>query len=279
MNFKKVLEVISINLGLTYILFILWLRVIHKRLPVELDGNFDSITYGIYLMLFILSLIMFVYYLRKILGIKSKYKLLRIFLEYQSILKLVTFIKDYILNAPYNLYIYIYNKYDILNIIEQIGRFIWNYNLFKYTKIIYIVICFLRFIIVFCFFFDVIIFNKFNFFYKSLILLFVILIIKAIIFVLKDISKDNRTYISENYISVETTETKDSFYLEFQPHFVGEKTENVLQGHYIIWVCYTANCMFADNFYEYTEKYDKYINIIYYGIFTLGWGYIIYKSC
>jgi hypothetical protein len=122
---------------------------------------------------------------------------------------------------------------------------------------------------------DAIVFHKFNYFYKSLFLLLIILICNAFIFILKDISTYNRTYISQNYILVEANEEKNAFYLEFQPQFTGEKTDEMLQNHYTIWVRYTVNCMFADRFYYYYSLYNKYTNLIYYGIYVFGWSYIL----
>jgi hypothetical protein len=53
---------------------------------------------------------MFIYYLRQILNIQRKHKTLRRILEKPSIQKVAKFVTEYILNAPFNFYIWVCNK-------------------------------------------------------------------------------------------------------------------------------------------------------------------------
>lgn len=274
----KILQISSILLGFIYIVFIFWLRLIRERPPRELDGNYSIYTYYLYIFLFALSLFMVIFYLRKIFNIQAKYKIIRRVLEIHVISNIINFLIEYIFNAPYNLYIYIYNKYDVLFIIEKIGRFFWDKDLYKQTIYLYISLCFCKVIVISCFIVDVFVFDKFAYFYKSLLLLLVTLVINSILFILKDISEYNRDIISTEYISIENNENNTAFYLDFQPNFKGEKTEKNLQGQFNAWLCYTTNCMFVDNFEGYKNTYEKYIKLIYYIIFVIGWFYILYHS-
>ena len=275
MDTKKYYNIFSILLGFIYILFILWLRLIRERLPKDIYQDFNSYIFYIYLLFLILSICMFIYYLRKILNIQSKYKLLSKILEIPFIFNITAFFTEYILNAPYNCYLWIYNKINLLPIVEKLGAHIWNRDPYKDPQNIVIFLCILKLIISLCFITDIVLFHKFNYFYKSLILLFVILLCNCFIFILKDISQYNKTYISENYITIENHPDKVAFIADFQPHFKGERGDDRLYVHYRVWICYLANCMFTDKFYEYYHKYNNYTSVIYYGIFSLGWGYIL----
>lgn len=42
------------------------------------------------------------------------------------------------------------------------------------------------------------------------------------------------------------------------------------------WVAYLANCMFTDKLEELDSIYKKYVDIVCYGLYALGWGFILY---
>lgn len=275
----SILNLSSILLGFVYVMFILWNRLIRERLPRDLCGIYDTYVWIIFCALFLYSLILFLYYCKQILQIKSQYIFLSKLLDIKVIKHIVDFILIYIIKAPYNSYIWIYNNINLLPIIEKIGLYVWDRDPYKDPIKIYIFCCILRFTIIVSFCIDILIFNKFHYFYKSLILLLIYLMCNCIIFILNDISKDNKNFITNNYISVKSDIQTNVFDVNFLPTYDGDRSDQMLLNHYNVWFCYLANCMFVDKYYEYTEKYNKYVNVIYYGIYAMGWGYIIYKSC
>lgn len=273
-----IFNLISILLGFIYIFFILWNRLIREHILRDLTGTCDIYTYIIYCILFLSSIILFLYYIKKIFNIQTKYRILSKILEINIIQKIVDFVLEYILKAPYNSYLWVYNTINLLPLVEKIGVYFWNRDPYKDPYKIYILCCICRLIILLCFFIDVFISHKFNYFYKSLILLLFYLICNSIIFILKDISFYNRKYITDNYITVQSDLGTNAFNVDFVSTYDGDRSDQMLHNHYTVWLCYLANCMFADAYYEYVDKYNKYINVIYYGIFTLGWAYIVFQS-
>lgn len=272
-----ILNLISIILGFIYVIFLFWNRLIRERLPYQLCGNYNNDILAIFCALFLSSVILFIYYLRQILQKQSKYTIISKILKITYVQNIVNFFIKYILKAPYNSYIWIYNKINLLPAVEKLGAHVWNRDPHKDPYKIFILCCSCRFIVVLCFLIDVFIFHKFNYFYKSLILLLIYLICNTIIFVLKDISFDNRKHITDNYITVENDLTTFSFIVDFKFSYDGDRSDQMLNNHFNVWVCYLANCMFADKYYEYVDKYNTFINVLYYGIFTIGWGYIVFQ--
>ena len=84
--------------------------------------------------------------------------------------------------------------------------------------------------------------------------------------------KKNRVYIREKYIKIVHNETKDGIIIDAVDGADLTEEEGLAWGN--MWYFYTANAMFVDKINEYKNKYDKYINFVFYSVYACGWGYI-----
>lgn len=276
LNTEKILKTISILFAIIYILFLFWNRLFRSRLPKTLDGIYTTYQVTVFILLLLLSIFMIIYTLKSLLH-KQKKGIIKLYIE--KILNSTSgyFFITYVLNAPKILYEWLYQYITIRSFIEKFGVKIWNMDPYKYCKHLIFIIYFIRIFVCIIFIIDIIYFNKFDYFYKSLLLLLVILTLRCCIFILKDLSAKNKLYIEKEFLIIEVNENKDGFYAEPKEQYKEIFNDNQINKLTTTWIAYLANCMFADKFYEYDDHYKKYIDLICYSIYTIGWGYILYR--
>ena len=271
--FKACGHVFSILLGFAFVLLILWNRLLRERFPYILDGNYTFIQLVLTIDLFIIFIFLSLYYLRKVLNIKIKENgLISQLLKIPLVETFVDFWYKYILNAPLNAYEFLYRYIRVADFVERLGARIYHIDPYKYPFHTYCFITSFRLVISLVFIRDVFYLHRLDLFYTVLNLLIIPLIINFFIFMIGHCSKQNRVYIEKNYINIESNETKDGFIVD--PLAGVDLTEEKCLVWGNTWLFYTANAMFVDKIDEYKNKYDKYINFVFYSVYACGWGYI-----
>ena len=266
----------SILGGFAFVLFILWNRLLRERIPRILDNNYTQFQLIIMCCVAVISLIMMCYYLRKILNIQIKENSIIIKIFNMPCLQIITnFFYQYILNAPLNTYEFLYKYVRIVNIVQFIGAKIWNMDPYKYPMHVFCFLMSLRIIVVLVFIFDVLYFRELDLFYKTLLILFVPLVINSILFIIKNTSKKNRDYIVLTHVKITSNQEKNGFVAE--PVNNVSLTEEEIYAWYNTWICHTANCMFVDKIQEIQDYYGKFVMFIYYTIYTIGWCSVLIR--
>lgn len=95
------------------------------------------------------------------------------------------------------------------------------------------------------------------------------------LYIIKDLSSKNKEYMENEYLIIEVNEENSGFYSDLREKYQGTLQENQIEGLKVMWVAYLANCMFVDKIYEYDDFYKKYIDLLCYSIYAIGWGYIL----
>lgn len=271
-DISKLLTNLSALFGFLYICLILWSRLILQRLPKDLDGNYTSIQFISFCFLFFISFLILCINLKKLLNIKFSTNSI-----YNKILSSSFYVNivKYILEAPKNLYHWLLQYIVIRDPIENLGIKIWNMDPYKYNKTIIFAMYFLRIFVSIVFIIDIFYFNKLEYLYKILIIILIPITFQGFLYIIKDFSKWNKEYIEEEFLIIEPNENRDGFYAEPKEtykHFNDNQILSLSES----WTAYLANCMFVDKCYEIQDIYNKYISIIIYSIYSIGWGYIIF---
>lgn len=275
LNLEHILKLMSITLATIYIIFIFWNRLFRLRLPRILDGNYTDIQLIAFTLIFFSCLFILIHSLHKLFS-KKQTSIFKYYINYILETRISKFIIKYIINAPKHLYDLLYEYITIRPFIEKIGVKVWNMDPYDYCKPILFTIYSIRIFVCIIFIIDIIYFQKFNYFYKSLILLLIPIIFKTSIYIIQDMSKKNKAYIEKEFLIIEVNETRDGFYADPHEKHKDNMSDNQLNILSISWVAYLANCMFTDKIDELDNIYKKYVDIICYGIYTIGWGYILY---
>ena len=276
-NVIKFLEIFSIIFGIFISLLLLWNRLLRERLPKILDGNYEPNLKVIFLLLFFSSLLSFIIALKKILNIsvEPKNKYIINLLEMKFVQKSFHYIYEYILKAPEHAGIWFFNSINIINYIRDFGSFIYEQDPRKYTKILVRSMYIIRIVVSLVFIIDVLVFNKFDYFYKVAILLLLPMLFKVFLFVIKDGSEFNRKYYLENYIVVVSNFETMTFDIDFHPSYKGEKSEWFFYQYSNNWLYFVSNCAFVDHIKDYEEKTKYYVVIFCSTMYLIGWLYIM----
>lgn len=212
-TFENILKFISINIAVIYILFLFWNRVFRIRLPKNLDNNYSEIHVIIFTFLFLSCIFFLCFSIHKVISkmyLKKKGKL-SYYLSYIMETKISKFLIEYLINAPKHLYELFYQYITFRPLIEKFGIIVWNMDPYYYCKAILFIVYSLRIFVCIIFIIDIMYFKSFNYFYKSLIILLIPLIIKTSLYIIQDMSKKNKAYIEEEFLIIEVNETKDGY--------------------------------------------------------------------
>jgi hypothetical protein len=314
----KITNLIYIIFGLIIITFLIYNRVLLKRLPRDI---FPEITFNItifYVLFFIISftfLILNSYYLLHKLIFKRELrpnKYLIKFIAYKwnplnlisrSLVSLDTFIKN---QTPRYNELFSYADYYTL----KLGQLLCKYK--KYTVLSFVSIkVFSEIILCILFLTDIIIFKQFKYFYNNLWLLLIPMLIAYIIYTINKFLKVNldsietvleirvvpseeipEVIIPDDYKSISIdqwrilskSEFKDKliYYNTLKKDFAKELSDDqysAILKNVVTFVAISAEIFkFLDEYKDLCGKYEDNINIVKYSIYTLGWGYILF-SC
>ncbi len=238
---------------------LIYLRLIKERLPSDII--FDKNIFYLFLGLFAIIVHIF--------AIISLFKPI----ELTKFNLLINIIK-----WSYNSLYYIYNmlsaKYNIFGyILVKSSKTLVKYKHLKLYKYIYIFGYMMpRGVVALCFFLDVIIFNRFEMFYKGLFLLLLSICIKIFFELLRDYVELNLATLS-NYINVAVINKTITITLKSHDHHFWEI--NQYKSHYMLLM--DLFMMLTDlNVFFTTIQHKLFfssINVI----FIITWGYVLIK--
>lgn len=266
---------LSILLGLFYCIFILWNRLIRTRHPIELFTEYTILRICIYTSLCILSIILVFFYLKKLLNVQPK-GFLKQLLEKSWVTSLNNLIIEYVLDAPKNLYEWLYERIKIRPIIESFTLLIHQnaLNNSYFTRIVPLLMISFRPLLCFLFLHGVFHLHKLTYFYKGLIFLLIPLGFNILLFSIDHLSKINKAYI-EALILFEPNETQDGWIISRKDD--NELSEEDMDYHAETWLLYLYAIMTLDAYYSSEQKIKPFINIFCYSLYAIGWGYILYR--
>lgn len=212
--------IIKLLLGfITTIIFsfiVFWNRIIKERLPKEIQ--YESImtidTIFLYL-IFVLEISILFYFLFKYLnkGLTRSTIISNLFNKvwFNNVL---LFFKEYIIEGPHNIYKYAYKSLYMRPVINYIGAKLSYY--FTGKEFIPYIIGFalprlILWVVLFC---EIIIMQKINYFYKTLILLLVPVIFSIILYIIKHHAMESIAFYEELFnfdVNEETGATRASY--------------------------------------------------------------------
>lgn len=268
----KNLKYLYIILGFFIVIYILYIRIFLVRLPKDLQfniaDNYYSKTFFVLLSVFICIFII----------INNLRLYLNSNITHNKLSDILMFFTKMLDNSFKELLIFITsffeNSYEIMSYIaktfyEKFSPYPEYYLLF--TQYI------LRFFITFIFLCDIFLYFKFNYFYKYLFLLCIVLLIKCFIYILRDFASN-------------VEELKDILLIE--DCGINEKTQlsiisySLKPGHedndlnYLI-----EQFIICNKLSGYLHMYDLYskfftprINIVIYSLYLIGWSYILFHN-
>jgi len=311
----KITNSIYIISGLIIISFLLYNRILFKRLPRDILNEISLDVSVFYILCFIISFILLIlnsYYLYNKLVLKkelnpNKYLIKFITHKYnplnlitKSLVSLDTFIKNHTPRYNEN---FSYADYYTL----KLGQLLFKYK--KYTVFSFFIIKFFSEItLCVLFLIDIIIFNQFKYFYNNLWLLLIPMLLTYIIYSINVFLKVNLDGISEildikvvpseeiptviipdDYKSISVdqwfilskSEFKDKliYYNTLKEGFakeISDESHGVVLRNIVTFLNVCSEIVdFLTEYKELCAKYEDKINILKYSIYTTGWGYIL----
>lgn len=269
---KNFLYYIYLLTGFFVFFYIFYIRLIVIRLPKNLDF-FVPTTNWVFIFIVIIWIVICIFII---------YKNLQLYFEKEK----KSMFSDIITKMSIFLDKSIYESFNLLA-----GLHPEPYDLIaKFAKIFYKIMCkfpleiliwisgFVRLLVVCLFLFDIFYFFKFNFFYKSLILLVLPLIIKIIIYILREFSTnlyEIRSYLDITEGGLQPGTNYPIYLYSFKEEF----------KHYDDLNYYKDNFIICRNITEFLQDYDLYnsfynirINLVIYTLYFCGWFFIVYKN-
>jgi len=275
MKFKTI-EIFTFLMGLFIIGFIVWNRFIRVRLPKEILATDSTL---IILSVICLCLCFLFLFLSNILLTEYKNKNKESWINKIILLvnnkyyynKFINFIINRVIQAPIFVYNEIYKRVFMRPLIEYVGTHL-STKLSNYKKIFYFIVFVIpKMIVSVCFLIDVAIYKEFFYFYNSLGLLIIPLILNVVLFIIKHHAIRQRDRI-EYFFVFEETETK--VYISFQPHLTTEERKFGLKIDSESWYFLNKTFIFIEDFVtqitEIKYFYDFKVNVIYYGMYFVG---------
>lgn len=267
-------------LGTFVLIGFIYYRFIYERLPRSLIFIYkeNSTVKLNYLLLFIviisLTLSIFICIvnyktiLKKPLKIKNYF-----FVKY--LLNFSLIIKDALFSVYKHIADNLENGYDKLRKIC-----IYSYKVFAYKeKYIVITDCIFLCIICISFMYDVL--SKFTlyYFYKSIMLLGISLLIKLWIHLIEDWIS-NMAIVTENLNVTHKflPDGRDHFHFEVKPGFTVEEAELILKYDKEEFLRMVPLKGFLESYYNYEAYYKPRTLLIIYSIYIIGWLFIVYKN-
>jgi hypothetical protein len=280
-NLKIILQIFSILLGLFYCSFIIWNRLFRTRQlrDLILDVNPSIIT--IYSILFVVTLILLLYNIKLALQIKTNSKIYIYIEKKPYILNTLSFLVQYIINAPKNLYEFLYKYINIWYYIDVICYFVVNEQLYGkqgWKKFTIYFINILKLFVVLVFIYDVIYVGKFIHFFKFLPLLIIPLVFEVLLFIIFHSASDGSRTIGK-WFEIEANEEDTGYIFTLREEFQNDPyfTDEIMRYHADNWQAYINAMMAIDLYYGLEKKIKPFFNIIIYTIYTIGWCYLLFN--
>lgn len=223
------------------VLYTIWNRLLRVRILESLLDNISNI-----------KIVIIIYTIRQIMNItpNKESNINRLLLNIQNnkyIIYMINIINTYIIEAPLTLFYFFYNRIRIKEFIFTSGSYV-VYYLGSHIKLI-----------------DIIYFKQLNYFYKSLILFIILLIIDVYLFTCHILSERNMQYIEE-YIKFLPG---DYYYMnaafkDKQPTFEGARlfSDLNLENLALQWEIFR-------------DKHNSYIRLFTYTGYLIGWSYYL----
>lgn len=265
-NYKKYNYLL---LGFVIVTYIIYLRVFRERLPKDLYvGN--PINLNLCLIVFIgFFMSLYIIYVNTTLLYK-KTKKENLLQKFSS--KIAQIIQEAL--------------EEVFNFIGQVigeksytflSSFAQNFHniFFKYhAGILFIISYSVRCIIFIVFFCDIFIFFRFNYFYKSLILLIIPIIISIITFLLKNFASNLE--LMSSFLDTEEAEELGDPVTKFTPSLGNEDID--LSYHVEQFILCTKIQNYLDIYNDFKDYYTPRCNILLYSLYAIGWAFIITKN-
>jgi hypothetical protein len=156
-------------------------------------------------------------------------------------------------------------------VIEYIGPHL-STQMHNYKKAFYFILFVIpKMIVSICFLVDVVIKKEFLYFYNSLLLLIIPLVLNVVLYVIQHHAIKQRERI-EYFFVFEEVDTK--IYISFQPHLTTDEPKFGLSVDCEAWYLFNKIFYFYTSFIKQINDiksfYDYKVNIIYYGIYFIG---------
>lgn len=267
-------------LGVFVLIGFIYYRFIYERLPRSLIFLYkeNSTVKLNYLLLFIviisLTLSIFICIVNYRIILKKPVKIKNYFFV-KYLLNFSLIVKDALFSIYKHIADNLENGYDKLRKICM-----YSYKVFAYKeKYIVITDCIFLHIICVSFIYDVL--SKFTlyYFYKSIMLLGISLLIKLWIHLLEDwISNMSTVTENLNVTHKFLPDGRDHFHFEVKPGFTPEEAELILKYDKEEFLRMVPLKGFLESYYSYEAYYKPRTLFIIYGIYFIGWLFIVYKN-
>ena len=291
---KIIAKYLSIILGFLYCLFIFWNRVIRERLPKDLFTEYTSINLYTYNLLFVVCFFLTIYFIKQIFHIKPKYRLLNRILQIPFIENLSNKFLDiwilYIINAPKNFYEFLYKHIYIRPFIDkccdyitklEMVRFINYFLIFKYSFIIILTTIFIH---------NIFFLHSLEYFYKYIWLLLIPTLFDLFIFSVSNLAKKNQKVIEERIIMTlipeSISEPRVNYTVALNLHNKNNILLKITDQIYLkeclkfngdLLLTYFTTQTIIDEYYTKEKKVQPYIYVYVFGLYTIGWGYVLFN--
>jgi hypothetical protein len=272
MKINLILEyILYVFLGIIFILLTLYRRLGLQRLPKSLEFWNEQFNVSLFIIIslwVILSLFIIIMSIRILLNKDTKDSFFG---------KVAGRFSDILNQAYYHVYHFIATYVpDHYNKISSFAKVFYNFWSKRPDEQIHFIVIGCRFVILGAFLFDVFYFFELKYFYKSLILLCIPLIINSIIFVLRDFALNKEQaeqYLDITLTSIDKVTGEPSYQFKIAKEF--ESLNLNLDYHvkeYII-------CSKIVGYLQWYDKYKAYftprVNLIIYSLYLIGWLYVL----
>ncbi len=271
MSDKNILFIFNLIIGIFLIVYTFYLRLIVVRLPKDLSFFNNELLIKYSLIIFVILSIIFcvLNLVMNIIILLNKKPRETIFTQ------LAVNVSNIINNALFETYSFLSNL--IPNIAEKVSYLSQKfYSVFSkkpetfFLFLIYII----RFIIILTFLIDVFLFFRINYMYKALALLIVSLLIKILLYILKDYSS-NLEYV-ESLLIINNEDVDEQTALPITSFSLKEEYKHLDLDYFVDqYILCSKISGYLDMYKRYSEFFNPYINIIIYSLYLIGWLYVI----
>jgi len=262
-------DIIKTIIFFIFMSLLIWARIIRDILPKDLlnltyEPITALITFGMILIFFLISLSVII----QKLNIKYNKK------HFTIIAKLIVLLKDYFINAPDGLLSLLSKKYDF-NLIFT-NRFSYVVVHFYYPRIIVLLFIFFPpFFLATLFIYEILINHYIEFFYKYLIVLFIPLCTKALIYIMDQLSLGQIEYVSAHMTCKYEENTMILGLAPVSPDIPNAiPLEEMPKAHEWLvtqFEIHTTIKNFCDQINEFKNKYIAWLILYYSLLYMIGW--------
>lgn len=260
-NINKILNYIYIILGAFFVAYIIYIRFFLVRLPKDLHFNALDNTYTLKMTFLLMSIVICIY-----LIIKNIKEIFKIESKENAIKKILSFFSQIIEESLTRFFAFIlFFHHEPYELFSTVSRKFYDYA-YKYPEYYLLFFTyFVRMIILLIFLGEIFLTFKFQIFYKSLILLSLVLFVNFLIFVLKDV-----LIIKEESVD-EKTQLQTIIYT-LKPEYKGNDINYVVREY----VLCNKLAGFLHMYNLYAAFFNPRINFVISSLYLVGWLYILF---